>query len=103
MAWAREEFRLDRPDKSGTPRREHLRAAGIDNPNPKPFPEGAERVWGWFIDLNAGRTYGMGPNPLTWEGIAAWCALTGNAPALWELTAIKALDAALLAAHAPEA
>lgn len=99
MAWAREEFRLDRPDTSGTPLRAHLQAAGVEQPNPKPFPEAAAQVWEWFMELATGRTAGLGPNPLTWEGIAAWCDLTGNRPAPWEVRAIKALDLAFLAAH----
>lgn len=100
MEWARQEFKLDRPDKGGTPLRQHLEAAGIENPNPMPFPEGAAHVWGWFLELGSGRTGGFGPNPLTWEGIAAWCHLTGNQLAPWELRAIKALDAAFLTAGA---
>lgn len=97
MAWAREEFRLSKPDKNGTPLRAHLQAAGIDEPNEKPFPEALSYLWGWFCDLASGRTCGMGPNPITWEGIAAWCDLTGTKPARWEVRAIKEIDAAYLA------
>lgn len=96
MTWAREEFRLSKPDKNGTTRRAHLEAAGIENPNGKPFPEVLAYLWGWFCDLSSGRTMGMGANPITWEGMVAWCSLTGNRPAPWEVRALKALDSAYL-------
>ena len=49
--------------------------------------------------LHSGRTYGMsGPNPLTWEGIAAWCNLTGIVLSSWELETVKALDMAWVGA-----
>ena len=97
MAWAREEFRLGKPDKNGTPLRAHLQAAGIEEPNPQPFPDALAHVWDWFLDLHAGRPSGMGPGPLTWEGIAAWVSLTGIRPAPWEIRAIRELDSAFLA------
>jgi hypothetical protein len=97
VAWAREEFRLAKPDKNGTSRRAHFEAAGVENPNPLPFPEAMAHVWGWFCDLASGRTCGMGPNPITWEGMAAWCTLTGNRPSPWEVRALRALDSAYLA------
>lgn len=100
MAWARHEFRLDRPDKSGTPLRQHLLAAGQSELNPEPFPDLAAHVWGWFQELSTGRTGGFGPNPLTWECIDAWARLTGTRLAPWEVRAIKALDLAYLTAGA---
>lgn len=100
MAWAREEFRLGKPDKNGTPLRAHLQAAGVEEPNPKPFPEALAYLWGWFLDLHSGRPYGMGPAPMTWEGVLAWATLTGNYPAPWEVRAIRALDSAFLASGA---
>ena len=96
MAWAREEFRLSKPDKNGTPLRAHLQTAGIDEPNPHDFPDALTYLWGWFLELASGRTGGMGPNPITWEGIAAWASLTGTTPAPWEIRAIRALDTAYL-------
>ncbi len=97
MTWATEEFRLSKPDKNGTPRRAHLETAGIENPNPHPFPEVLAYLWGWFCELGSGRTCGMGPNPITWEAIQAWAQLTGNSPAPWEVRALRSLDAAYLA------
>lgn len=100
MTWAREEFRLGKPDKSGTPLRAHLLAAGIQNPNPHPFPEVLAYLWGWFQDLSAGRTSGFGPGPITWEGMQAWATLTGTYPAPWEIRALRELDAAFLSSGA---
>ena len=97
MAWAREEFRLSKTDKNGTSRRAHLESAGVEDPNPKTFPEAMAHVWGWFLELASGRTCGMGANPITWEGMAAWSALTGARPAPWEVRAIRELDSAYLA------
>lgn len=97
MTWAREEFRLSKTDKTGTTRRAHLEAAGITEPNEKPFPDALAYIWEWFCELGSGRNCGMGANPLTWEAISAWCDLTGTRPAPWEVRAIKALDAAFLA------
>lgn len=100
MTWAREEFRLGKPDKNGTSLRSHLQAAGVEEPNPHPFPEALGYLWAWFLDLSAGRLSGLGPCPITWEGMSAWAALTGNQMAPWEVRAIRALDAAYLAAGA---
>ena len=102
MTWAREEFRLGKPDKSGTPLRAHLQAAGIQNPNPHPFPDLLGYLWGWFLDLSAGRTGGFGANPITWEGMQAWAALTGTTPAPWEVRTLRALDTAYLESSAKE-
>lgn len=99
MAWAREEFRLAKPDKNGTPLRAHLQAAGIEQPNEMPFPDPLSYLWEWFMELGSGRTGGFGPNPLTWEGISAWCDLTGTRLSPWEVRAIKALDCAYLTAQ----
>ncbi len=96
MTWAREEFRLGKPDKNGTPLRSHLQAAGMDEPNPHPFPEALGYLWDWFCELSSGRPSGMGPGPLTWEGILAWTTLTGTRPAPWEIRALRALDTAFL-------
>ena len=63
------------------------------------IPPAAEHVWGWFQDLAAGRTCGQIMNPLTWADIDAWARLVGITPAVWELSAIKALDATFLSFH----
>jgi len=45
------------------------------------------------MSMHSGRSYGMsGPDPLTWEGIQAWCNLTGIVLSSWELETVKALD-----------
>lgn len=59
------------------------------------FPDRLAYVWDTFMRLSSGRTYGMsGPNPLTWEGVQAWCNLTGIVLSSWELETIKVLDMA---------
>jgi len=60
---------------------------------PPEFPDVATYVWEIFMHLHSGRTYGMsGANPLTWEGIQAWCNLNGIVLSSWELETVKALD-----------
>lgn len=44
----------------------------------------------------------MGPGTITYPDIDAWARLTRRAPAPWEITAIKELDAAWLASMAPQ-
>lgn len=63
------------------------------------FPDLLLYLWEAFLDLHKGRSYGMnGGNPLTWSDIAAWCNLTGIVLSSWEVTTIKALDMAWVAA-----
>lgn len=99
MLAAEHQFRLSQTDKNGVSQREHLeqvaKAMGrapdaLFGPQ---MPDVALHVWEAFLDLHKGRTYGMGgPNPLTHEGIVAWCNLTGIALSLWELEVIRELD-----------
>lgn len=63
------------------------------------FPDLLLYLWEAFLDLHKGRSYGMnGGNPLTWSDIVAWCNLTGIVLSSWEVTTIKALDMAWVAA-----
>lgn len=62
-------------------------------PEADPPPAGAEFLWEWFLDLSAGRaSNGFGPSPLSWQDIAAWAALTGQAPTPWEVSVLRRLD-----------
>jgi hypothetical protein len=58
-----------------------------------PFPDRYAHIWGYFLDLHNGRSYGMsGPNPLSWSDIKAWDDLMAIGLKNWEVRAIKALD-----------
>ena len=58
-----------------------------------PFPDRYAHIWHAFLDVHAGRSYGMsGPNPLSWPDIKAFDDLFGLGLKEWEVRAIKALD-----------
>ena len=58
-------------------------------------PEGLERVWQWFLELNRTRDPGR---RLRWTEIEAWARLHERVPLLpVELAAIKAFDDAYMA------
>lgn len=66
-----------------------------------PFPESLDYLWGWWLELERSRTYGMhGPDPLTYQQIDAWARLTEQRPAPHEVAALLALD---LVARFPDA
>jgi hypothetical protein len=98
-AYAEHDFQLSKTDKKGVTLRAHLQQVkkatgktpkGLVGP---PFPTRYEYLWRYFTELHSGRTYGPGgPNPLTWEGIAAWDRLMSAGLKDWEIRAIKALD-----------
>lgn len=78
--------------------REHLeqvakvtgKDVGLDGPA---LPDVAVYLWEAFLDLHRGRGYGAnGPNPLSWEGIAAWSDLFCIRLSPWEVDTIKTLD-----------
>jgi len=101
LEFAEHSFALNKTNKQGASQRELLeQVAKSTGRTPKEligpeFPDVSAHVWSAFMALHSGRTYGMsGPNPLTWEGIAAWCNLTGIVLSSWELETVKALDMA---------
>jgi hypothetical protein len=57
------------------------------------FPDRYGHLWAAFLDLHSGRSYGMGPNPISWPDILAWDTLTRSGLQEWEVRVIKALDA----------
>ena len=66
----------------------------LDGP---PCPEAVEHIREWFLSLHAARTAGgFGPNPITYEALAAWATLTHTRPTAWEIETLRALDAAVL-------
>lgn len=61
-------------------------------------------LWGWFIELASARTSnGFGLNPISYVEIAAWARLTGREPSPWEVSLLKRMDGAALAAYAKKA
>lgn len=66
-----------------------------------PFPRPLAYLWAWFHELLAGAASGPSGPCVTWEGIAAWSALTGNAPEPWEAKAIVRLGSAFAASLVP--
>jgi hypothetical protein len=60
------------------------------------LPEAAAHVMQWYHDLSSTRSMGMALNPISYTEIQAWCNLTGNWPASWEVSAIRQIDAAFL-------
>jgi hypothetical protein len=57
------------------------------------FPHIAKYIWDTFADISKGRTHGMsGPNPLSWEGIKAWCDLNQIVLSSHEVDMVKAID-----------
>jgi hypothetical protein len=56
------------------------------------------------MDVLAGQEAGFGPATVTWEGLAAWCALTGETPEPWEartLVRLGVLRANILSEEKP--
>lgn len=66
--------------------------------NPETLPAGAERLWSWFLEMcHTERTFTSGfPLPLSSSSILAWCQLRGVTMDLWEVRAIRLLDATWL-------
>lgn len=57
-----------------------------------------QRVLDWFWQLSAARgSNGMGLNPITFESLAAWSALSGIKPTPFEVRCIRRIDDAYLA------
>jgi len=89
---------LTRKDGKGITVREHLQAIQrqtgevLDELQGEPIPPEMLYLWGIFVDLNSGRTYGMSPNPLTFTDIAAYAALTQVDFRAWEVSLIKQVD-----------
>lgn len=96
-------FKLEERDSEGISQRAHLEQAkrsGADVPlldNAPQLPYATEHIWGWFSELHQARTgSGFAPNPITYEAIYAWSQLSGAIPTPWEVSVIKAIDAAYL-------
>lgn len=56
------------------------------------MPLAVAHVWPWFIELDAGRSSGMAPNPISYSEIYAWDKLTNRNIMEFEVRCIKAFD-----------
>lgn len=75
-----------------------------DDPTAPEVPTAGRRVWSIFLELNATRTVGMGPNPIGFGEIEAWSRMRREPVRPFEVTMLRALDAAYLeAAREPQA
>ncbi|MDA9530330.1 hypothetical protein ACM42_18235 [Bradyrhizobium sp. CCBAU 25338] len=75
----------------------------LANPGNEDGPEvpmAGRRVWSVFLDLTATRSVGMGPAPISFGEIEAWSRLNREPIRPFELTMLRALDAAFLKAAA---
>jgi hypothetical protein len=69
-----------------------------DDPNAPEVPIAGRRVWSIFLELNATRTAGMGPNPISFGEIAAYSRLRREPVRPFEVSILRALDAAYMEA-----
>lgn len=68
--------------------------------SPTEFPRLLSHVWSAFISLSNSRTSGFsGPNPISYEQIAAWKQITEYPLLAWETEVIIRLDKMYLGAY----
>lgn len=60
------------------------------------FPDVLYDLWQWFLRLNATRPSGMAPSPISESEIRAFCLNRQMHLELWQLNAIRLLDAVAL-------
>lgn len=97
---AEADFKLDRKLDDGGSERDHLasakrqianlpgwkgkKAEEIKTESPE-IPDALQYLWDWFRQHCKGLAQnGMGYPPVTWEGLTAWCGLTGVVLEPWE-------------------
>lgn len=69
-----------------------------------PLPKVISPIWNAFIAMHDARgSNGHAPNAITWQDIAAWQQVSGNALTPWELDTIRAIDGVAMAAFAKQA
>lgn len=88
----------------------HLEAAAERTGQRPPELDGAGaplelvHVWDWYLALDAARGgSGFGPNPISYQEIAAWAQFSGARPTPFEVECLRSLDLAYLAHFAGEA
>jgi len=68
------------------------------HPDAPEVPWAGRRIWSIFLDLNATRTVGFAPNPISLVEIESWSRLRREPIRPFELEILQALDAAFLKA-----
>lgn len=106
LAYAKHEFKLNIRGKDGKTLRETL--AVVEEQigrkpkeaiNPAEFPEELGDEWDWFIELDAGRTYGhANANPISEQEIRYFFRNRSIRAQVWQIDLIKKLDRASLTA-----
>jgi hypothetical protein len=69
-----------------------------DDINAPEVPIAGRRVWSIFLELNASRSCGMGPNPILPSEIKAYSRLRREPVRPFEVTMLRALDGAYMEA-----
>lgn len=92
MAAAKHQFMMNRAATGGAPMADHVAVArrmGLKVPKAPTIPPTLKHVWNWFCELSNARVPG---NPITFESMTAWCALTGRTLRPEEVRLIRCLD-----------
>ncbi|MGH7605405.1 MAG: phage tail assembly chaperone [Gemmatimonadaceae bacterium] len=107
MAHCEHHFKLNRPAKDGSTRREHLESASrqtgraIQELAGPPCPRALRYLIGYFNDLHAARGgSGFGPSPIGYTDIDAYSRLTRRRLSPLEVDIIVRIDRAFLSVMA---
>lgn len=60
-------------------------------------PNPAEHITDWLMDIGPTIPTGMGPEPISWEAINAWCDRIGIELDAWEARTIRRLSRVFIA------
>lgn len=101
VAYARQEFLLDKRKKDGSTEREHLTSAArqknavalLSIARQKALHWSEQYVFDWWRQIRAGVPSSMGVGGIPWTEADAWCRRTGHQPDPDEWIAIRAIDA----------
>lgn len=107
IGFAESEFNLNKRGEDGCTVKDHLLAAwNATGQKPQALedaptiPEGVEPVWVWFLELHSTRgSNGMGANPISYQELAAWSALTRTTLSPWEVKMLRLIDQEYLKAN----
>lgn len=70
----------------------------VEHPDAPEVPWAGRRVWSIFLELNATRTVGFAPNPISYAEIESYARLRREPIRPFEIDIIRALDATFLKA-----
>ena len=115
MAFAEYEFARTKPTADGATEGDHVASAlrqqammgkrkqTAASPAAPELPEALVYLWNSFIALlNGCASDGFGGVRVTWTDMQAWAAMTGNAPAAWEVDVLMRLANMFSASRAPK-